>query len=95
LAGDTTPRTTFDLTARRTVTRSAHVNGAWEADVTVTVANARDTLAIVELVERRGRQVDILSSTLPAHRAAHNEFRFEIHAPAGGQGTVSYRVRYH
>lgn len=87
----------FDLTARRVQTayrteRDSSRTRAF-ADYRVTVANAADSAATVEVLERRSGEWTVLSSSVPAERLSSTETRFRLRVPAGGEAVLTYRVR--
>jgi len=87
----------FDLTARRTQTaystRRDSLRTETFASYTVTIANAGDSTATVEVLERRAGEWQVVSSSLPADKLSSTTTRFRVRVPAGGEGTLSYRIR--
>jgi hypothetical protein len=92
----------FDLTARRIqtsyVTRrdstKAHgVRTVATADYRVTVRNATDSLATVDVIEERAGEWAVLSSSVPAEKLSSTRTRFRVKVPARGESAVTYRLR--
>lgn len=89
----------FDLTARRVQTAyrterdTSRTRTRAFADYRVTVANAADSAATVEVLERRSGEWTVLSSSVPAERLSSTETRFRLRVPAGGEAVLTYRVR--
>lgn len=87
----------FDLTATRRqmtyeTTRAANRTIA-VADYRVVIANARDSAATVDVLERRGGEWSVVSSSLPAEKLSSTTTRFRVRVPARGEATLTYRVR--
>ncbi len=90
--------TAFDLTARRTQTTYSSVrdkNGRYTAtaDYSVTVANATDSAAVVDVLEERGGDWSVVQSSVTADRVSSTRVRFRLTVPAKGETTLTYRVR--
>jgi hypothetical protein len=90
--------TAFDLTARRTQTTYTSVrdkNGRYTAtaDYSVTLANATDSAATIDVYEERGGDWSVLQSSIPAERLSSTRVRFRVIVPASGEATVTYRIR--
>jgi hypothetical protein len=92
----------FDLTARRVqtsyVTRrdstKAHgVRTVATADYRVTVRNATDSVATVDVIEERAGEWAVLSSSVPAEKLSSTRTRFRVKVPARGEAPVTYRLR--
>jgi hypothetical protein len=92
----------FDLTARRVqtsyVTRrdstKAHgVRTIATADYRVTVRNATDSVATVDVIEERAGEWAVLSSSVPAEKLSTVRTRFRTKVPARGETAVTYRLR--
>ncbi len=92
----------FDLTARRVqtsyVTRrdstKAHgVRTIATADYRVTVRNATDSTATVDVIEERAGEWAVLSSSVPAEKLSSTRTRFRVKVPARGEAAVTYRLR--
>jgi hypothetical protein len=92
----------FDLTARRVqtgyVTRrdstKAHgVRTVATADYRVTVRNATDSVATVDVTEERSGEWAVLSSSVPAEKLSSTRTRFRVKVPARGEVAVTYRLR--
>jgi hypothetical protein len=58
----------------------------------VTLANAKDTAVVVEVLEERQGEWSLLSSSQPAERLSSTRTRFRVRVPAKGEATLSYRV---
>jgi hypothetical protein len=90
--------TAFDLTAKRTqttysVTRDKNGKSTATADYRVTVANATDASATVDVYEERGGDWAVLTSSVPADRVSSTRVRFKIVVPAKGEMTITYQIR--
>jgi hypothetical protein len=92
----------FDLTARRVqtsyVTRrdstGAHgVRTVATAEYRVTLRNATDSAATVDVIEERAGEWSVLSSSVPAEKLSSTRTRFRTTVPARGEATVTYRLR--
>jgi hypothetical protein len=92
----------FDLTARRVqtgyVTRrdstAAHgVRTVATADYRVTVRNATDSAATVDVIEERAGEWSVVRSSVPAEKLSTVRSRFRVKVPARGQAEVTYRLR--
>jgi len=90
----------FDLTAtriqtsyvtRRDTTRAGRTVAT--ADFRVTVSSAKDSAATVDVLEERGGEWSVLSSSVPAERLSSTRTRFRLRVPAKGEATVTYRLR--
>jgi hypothetical protein len=93
---DLSAGTVFDITARRVQTEYATRRDSTRmratAGYTVTLANAKDTAVVVEVLEERQGEWSLLSSSLPAERLSSTRTRFRVPVPARGEATLSYRV---
>jgi len=94
--------TAFDFTAKRIqtsyVTRrdSTKANGVRTvatAEYRVTIANATDKAATVDVLEERGGEWSILSSSVSAEKLSSTRTRFRAKVPARGEAAITYRVR--
>ena len=92
----------FDLTARRVqttyVTRrdstKAHgVRTIATVGYRVTVRNATDSTATVDVIEERGGEWAVVSSSVPAEKLSSTRTRFRVKVPARGETAVTYRLR--
>jgi hypothetical protein len=92
----------FDLTARRVQTgyvtrrdstRAHGVRTVATADYRVTVRNATDSLAAVDVIEERAGEWAVLSSSVPAEKLSSTRTRFRVKVPARGEAAVTYRLR--
>ena len=94
--------TAFDFTAnrvqtgyvtRRDSTKAQGVRTVATADYRVTIANATDSAATVDVLEERGGEWTVLSSSAPAEKLSSTRTRFRVKVPARGEATLTYRVR--
>lgn len=89
--------TAFDLTARRLQTtyetRPEAKRTVATATYTVTIANAKDSAASVDVLEQRGGEWSVVSSSLPAEKISSTTTRFRVKIPARGETILTYRVR--
>jgi hypothetical protein len=94
--------TAFDFTAkrvqtgyvtRRDSTKAEGVRTIATADYRVTIANATDSAATVDVLEERGGEWSVLSSSVPAEKLSSTRTRFRVKVPARGEAMVTYRVR--
>lgn len=92
----------FDLTARRVqtsyVTRrdstaAQGVRTVATAGYRVTVRNATDSTATVDVIEERLGEWSVLSSSVPAEKLSATRTRFRVKVPARGEAAVTYRLR--
>jgi hypothetical protein len=92
----------FDLTARRIQTsyvtrrdstKAYGVRTVATADYRVTVRNATDSLATVDVIEERAGEWAVLSSSVPAEKLSSTRTRFRVKVPARGESAVTYRLR--
>jgi hypothetical protein len=89
--------TAFDLTARMVQTEYAQ---AREGRLTVATADYRWTLAnagtaevTIDVLEQRGGDWSVETSSVPAEKLSSTLTRFRVKVPAGGEATLTYRVR--
>lgn len=93
--------TAFDLSARRVqttyVTRRDSTRAGWRtlatADYKVTIRNAGDSAATVDVREERQGEWSVLQSSLPAEKLSSTITRFRVKVPARGEATLTYRIR--
>lgn len=93
--------TAFDLTAKRIqttyATRRDSTGGTWRtvatADYRVTLTNAGDAAVSIEVIEQRGGEWSILSSSVKPARTSSTRSSFQVAVPARGKATLTYRVR--
>jgi len=87
----------FDLTATRVQvsysTRRDSLRTIATADYRVTIANAKDSTVTVDVLEERGGEWSVLSSSVPAERISSTRTRFRVRVPARGEAMLTYRVR--
>jgi hypothetical protein len=93
--------TAFDLTARRVqtsyTTRRDSTQAGWRtvatADYKVSVRNAGDSAATVEVLEERSGEWTVLQSSVPAEKVSSTITRFRVKVPPRGEAVVTYRIR--
>jgi hypothetical protein len=94
--------TAFDLTAKRIQTsyvtrRDSMPGGGWRtvatADYRVTVTNAGAAATTVDVLEERGGEWSVVSSSVKPEKLSSTRTRFRLAVPAGGKATLTYRVR--
>ena len=94
--------TAFDLTARRVqttyttrrdTTKAAGGRTIVTADYAVTLANATDSTATIEVREERAGEWSVLSSSAPAEKVSSTVTRFRVPVPARGRAVLTYRIR--
>jgi hypothetical protein len=92
----------FDLTARRVqtgyVTRrdstaAEGVRTVATADYRVTVRNASDSAATVDVIEERAGEWSVVKSSVPAEKLSTVRTRFRVKVPARGEAEVTYGLR--
>jgi hypothetical protein len=92
----------FDLTARRVqtgyVTRrdstaAQGVRTVATADYRVTLRNATDSAATVDVIEERAGEWSVVRSSVPAEKLSTVRTRFRVKVPARGEAEVTYRLR--
>lgn len=90
--------TAFDLTARRvqteyTTRRDSLRTTRVTAGYRVTLANAKDSAVVVDVLEERRGDWQVLSSSVPAERLSSTQVRFRLRVPAKGEAVLTYRVQ--
>ncbi len=94
--------TAFDLTAKRiqttyTTRRDSVGAGRWrtlaDAGYRVTITNATDSAATVDVLEQRGGEWRVLTSSVPGEKVSATLTRFRVAVPARGEAILTYRVR--
>ena len=89
--------TAFDLTARRIQTEYSTRRDSSRttalATYKVTLTNAKDSVATVDVLEERGGEWAVLTSSVPPERVSSTVTRFRVRVPAQGQAILTYRVR--
>jgi hypothetical protein len=92
----------FDITARRVqtayVTRRDStaeygIRTIATADYRVTVRNATDSAATVDVIEERAGEWSVVRSSVPAEKLSTVRTRFRLKVPARGEAAVTYRLR--
>jgi hypothetical protein len=92
----------FDLTAKRVQTsyvtrRDSVVAGVWRttatADYRVTISNATDSAATVDVLEERRGEWTVVSSSVKPEKVSSSVTRFRVTVPARGDAVLTYRVR--
>ena len=77
-----------DYSTRRDSSRTVATAG-----YRVTVTNARDSAATVDVLEERRGEWSILESSVPAEKLSSTRTRFRLRVPARGEATLNYRIR--
>jgi hypothetical protein len=94
--------TAFDLTAkrvqtsyitRRDSTAGRGVHTAATAEYRVTLKNATDTTATIDVQEERAGEWSVLASSVPAEKVSSTVTRFRVRVPARGEAVLTYRIR--
>jgi hypothetical protein len=94
--------TAFDLTAKRiqttyTTRRDSVGANRWrtlaDAGYRVTITNATDSAATVDVIEQRGGEWRVLTSSVPGEKVSATLTRFRVAVPARGETVLTYRVR--
>lgn len=90
--------TAFDYTAKRTQTtytsaRDSKGRYTATADYSVTLANATDSVATIDVLEERGGDWSVVQSSVPAERVSSTRVRFRVTVPAKGEATLTYRIK--
>jgi len=89
--------TAFDLTAKRIQssysTRRDSLRTVATAGYTVTITSAKDSAVTVDVLEARGGEWSVISSSVPAEKLSSTITRFRVRVPPRGEATLSYRVR--
>ena len=87
----------FDLTARRVETDYSQVREGRRTTATasyrVTIANAGQAAATVDVLEQRGGDWSVVSSSVPAEKLSSTMTRFRVQVPAGGEAALTYQVQ--
>ena len=87
----------FDLTATRLQTdystRRDSSRTVAMAGYRVTVSNARDSSATVDVLEERRGEWSVLESSVPGEKLSSTRTRFRLRVPARGETVLTYRVR--
>ena len=92
----------FDLTAKRvqtsyTTRRDSVRAGVWRttatADYRVTLSNATDSAATVDVLEERRGEWTVVSSSVKPEKVSSSVTRFRVTVPARGDAVLTYRVR--
>jgi hypothetical protein len=94
--------TAFDLTAkriqtsyttRRDSTASRGVHTVATADYRVTLKNATDSAATIDVQEERAGEWSVVSSSVPAEKLSSTITRFRVRVLARGEAVLTYRIR--
>lgn len=87
----------FDLTARRVQTSYATRRDSSRTIATVayrvTVANAKDSVATVDVLEDRWGEWRVIQSSVPADRPSTTRARFRVRVPARGEVALTYTLQ--
>jgi hypothetical protein len=92
----------FDLTAKRvqtsyatrrdsTANRGMHTVAT--ADYRITLKNATDTSATIDVQEERAGEWSVVASSVPPEKVSSTVTRFRVRVPARGETVLTYRVR--
>jgi hypothetical protein len=78
-------------------TRRDSLGGAWRtiatADYRVSLQNAGDQAVTVEVIENRGGEWAVVSSSIKGEKLSSTRTVFRVPVPARGKATLTYRVR--
>jgi len=89
--------TAFDLTARRVQTSYATRRDSSRTVATaayrVTVANAKDSVVTVDVLEDRGGEWRVTQSSTAADRLSATRARFRVRVPARGEVVLTYTLQ--
>jgi hypothetical protein len=94
--------TAFDLTAkrvqtsyitRRDSTASRGVHTVATADYRVTLKNATDSAATIDVQEERAGEWSVVSSSVPPEKVSSTITRFRVRVPGRGEAVLTYRIR--
>lgn len=93
--------TAFDLTAKRVQvnyatsrdTTGGRRRTVATADYRVTLTNAGDAPVTVDVLEARGGEWSVVSSSVRAEKLSSTRTRFRVAVPAKGEAKLTYRVR--
>lgn len=92
----------FDLTAkrvqigyitRRDSTKARGVHTVATADYRVTLKNATDSAATIDVQEERAGEWSVVASSVPAEKVSSTITRFRVRVPARGEAILTYRIR--
>jgi hypothetical protein len=77
--------------------RDSLPRGVWRTTATagysVTIKNATDADATIDVLEERGGEWSVLSSSVPAEKLSSTRTRFRVRVPARGETALAYKVR--
>ena len=91
----------FDLTAKRVqasfMTKRDSLPQGWRtvatADYRVTLTNPTDSAATIDVLEERGGEWSVLSSSVTATKLSSTRYRFRVPVPARGNAVLKYKVK--
>ena len=92
----------FDLKAKRVqlsyqTKRDSVSAGLWKTSATaeyrVTLTNASDKAVTVDVLEERGGEWSVISSSVPAEKLSSTITRFRVSVPAAGSAVLRYKVK--
>jgi hypothetical protein len=92
----------FDLTAkrvqtnyvtRRDSTKARGIHTVATAEYRVTLKNATDSAATIDVQEERAGEWAVLASSVPAEKISSTITRFRVRVPAKGEAVLTYRLR--
>ena len=59
----------------------------------LTGAQALGSASVVDVIEERGGEWSVVSSSIPAERLSSTRTRFRVRVPPRGEAPVTYRIR--
>jgi hypothetical protein len=92
----------FDLTAkrvqtnyvtRRDSTKARGVHTVATADYRVTLKNATDSAATIDVQEERAGEWSVVASSVQPEKISSTTTRFRVRVPARGESVLTYRIR--
>ena len=83
----------FDITAKRTQTDFKEFPDAKEVAHRIVLKNKMDEASVVEVIENLPGDGTMLEKTLEVEKISTSQIRFKPQVPAGGEVTLTYRVR--
>jgi len=89
----TARRVQTGYTTRRDSTAEHGVRTVATADYRVTVRNATDSAATVDVIEERAGEWSVVKSSVPAEKLSTVRTRFRVKVPARDDAEVTYRLR--
>ena len=89
----TAKRVQTSYTTRRDSTASRGIHTVATAEYRVTLKNATDSLATIDVEEERAGEWSVISSSVPADKVSSTITRFRVRVPARGEAVLTYRIR--